>query len=390
MEPVRLPAGPVVLRPHREDDIDGVLDQCTDPASQRWTTIPLPYTREHAAAFVLDRVRNGWRDGDYLAFAIADAATDEYLGTINLLVTGVGGGELGFGLRPSARGKGAVTAAVRALADWAFASEGLALGILHWRSHVGNWASRRVAWRTGFRLEGAIRGMSISRGRRYDGWIGSLRPQDPREPSAPWFEVPELRGERCVLRAFRLTDVDPVVEGCSDPVTQYWLGGLPTPYTKTEALGYIQSREEEHASGRGIYWAAADPATDRCIGSFGLMDVDRATGSGEIGYWIHPSARGRGVATEATRLIVRHAAIPAEDGGLGLRRLTLRAAAGNTASQRVAERVGFARTGLQRAAERVGSGTFEDLVGYDLLTADVMADGAAGRGPGAGGSHDAS
>ncbi len=276
-QPARIPAGPVELRPHRADDIDGVFDQCSDPTFQRWTTVPLPYTRAHAEEFVRHRVPLGWQQGDYLAFAIADAATGEYLGTVDLTLTGTGGAEVGYGLRPSARGKGAMTAAVRAVVEWAFAAQGLALGILHWRSHVGNWPSRRVAWRTGFRLEGAIRGMCVSRGRRYDGWIASLRPQDPREPAAPWYDVPVLRSPTCVLRPFRLGDADAVVEGCTDPVTQYWLGGLPTPYTKTDALGYIQSRDEEQASGRGIYWAVADPVTDQCIGSFGLMDIDRAT-----------------------------------------------------------------------------------------------------------------
>jgi RimJ/RimL family protein N-acetyltransferase len=328
-------------------------------------------------------VRPGWEREDYLAFAIADAASDEFLGTIDVCPAGAGAGEIGFGLRAAARGRGAMTMAIRALAGWTFAADGLGLDVLHWRAQVGNWASRKVAWRTGFRIEGAVRGLLLSRGRRYDGWIGSLRARDRREATTPWYDVPTLRADRCVLRRFEPSDVDAVVEGCADPVTQYWLGNLPTPYTKTDALGYIQSREEEHASGRGIYWAVADPDTNRCIGSFGLMDIDRSTGSGEIGYWVHPRARGQGVATQATRLIVRHAAIAVEDGGLGLRRLTLRAAAANVASQRVAERAGFARTGRQRAAERVGGGVFEDLIGFDLLTDDVVADEPGPNGAGA-------
>src|ERR1700741_4828204 len=91
MEPLRLDAGRFVLRPHRDDDIPGVLDQCSDPVSQRWTTIPVPYTRDHAAQFVCERIARGWHEGDYLAFAIADAESDEFLGTINVVVDGAGG-----------------------------------------------------------------------------------------------------------------------------------------------------------------------------------------------------------------------------------------------------------------------------------------------------------
>ena len=375
MNPVRLLAGPVVLRPHREDDIAGVLDQCTDPETQAWTTVPSPYTAAHAAQYVREAVPTGWREESYLALAIADARSDEFLGTVDLRLDGAGGAEVGFGLRRSARGHGMMTTAVRAVLEWAFASTGLDLDVVHWRAQVGNWPSRRVAWRCGFRVEGTVRGLCVARGRRYDGWIGSLRSGDPREPGAPWYPVPTLRGVRCVLRRFTESDVAAVVAACSDPVTQHWLGALPRPYTVAAALGYIQSREEEHAGGRGIYWAAADPDTDECVGSFGLMDIDRTTGSGEIGYWVHPDARGRGVATEATGLIVRHAAVPAADGGLGLRLVTLRAATGNTASQRVAERAGFRRAGVWRAAERLGDGSFDDLVGYDRLTDEVTYDG---------------
>jgi [ribosomal protein S5]-alanine N-acetyltransferase len=371
MEPLRLDAGRFVLRPHRDDDIDGVLDQCSDPVSQRWTTIPVPYTRDHAAQFVCERIAHGWHEGDYLAFAIADAESDEFLGTINVVVDGAGGGEIGFGLRGSARGRGAMTAAVRAVAGWAFAADGLGLEVLFWRAQVGNWRSRRVAWRSGFRIEGTVRGLCSARGRRIDGWIGSLRPHDPPEPAMPWLDVPLLHGDRCLLRPFRDSDVDAVVQGCSDPVTRHWLADLPAPYTAREALSYIMGREEEHASGRGIYWAAADPETDRCVGSFGLMDLHRSTGRAEIGYWVHPAAGGRGVASQACQLIVRHAAIPVGDGGLGLDRLTLHAAASNHASQHVAENAGFVRTGRQRAAERLGDGTVDDLLDYDLICADV-------------------
>lgn len=373
MDPVRLPAGRVVLRAHRDEDINGVLDQSNDPVSQTFTTVPVPYHRAHAAQFVREISPDGWRHGTYLALAIADAETDEYYGTVDFTPDGSRGAEVGFGLRAAARGRGVMTAALRAAVDWAFATDGLALDVLHWRAHVGNWPSRRVAWRCGFRVEGTVRGLCAARGQRYDGWIGSLRSGDPRRPNTPWYDVPTLRGQRCVLRRFRESDTAAVVAACSDPVTQHWLAGLPRPYTHSAGLGYIQSREEEHASGRGVYWAAADPVTDECIGSFGLMDIDVITATAEIGYWTHPAARGRGVASEATRLVARHAVITIDDGGLGLHHLTLRAAAGNVASQRVAERAGFRRVGVWRSAERLGDDTYDDLVGFDLLASDVAA-----------------
>lgn len=367
MRPVHLDAGPVVLRPHQHSDIAGVLEQCLDDESRAWTTLPVPYTREHAENFVLQRVPEGWRDGDYLALAIADAETDEFLGTINIRPSGAGAGSLGYGLRPSGRGRGAASAAARAFAAWAFSDDGLGLQVLHWHAAVGNWASRRVAWATGFQIEGKVRAFGVVNDRRYDAWVGSLTGSDERRPRNPWFDVPTLRGERCVLRRFDERDADAIVEGCNDPVTRHWLAELPSPYTRETALSYIGSREEEHAAGWGIYWAAADPETDACLGSFGIMRMNYSTGTAEVGYWLHPAVRGRGVTTEAVRMLVRHASIAVEDGGLGLRRLTLNAAGGNLASQRVAEKAGFTRFGSAHSAERLGDGRFDDVVQFERL-----------------------
>ena len=112
--------------------------------------------------------------------------------------------------------------------------------------------------------------------------------------------------------------------------------------------------------------ALADPANDEAIGSVTLSDLDPVDGSAELGYWVHPDARGRGVMQESAWLAVRHALLDPEDGGLGLRLVRLRAAATNVASCRVAERVGFRSTGVEPAAHRLGDGTFVDRVRYQL------------------------
>lgn len=373
MEPLRLPAGPVTLRPIEAGDVQGVLDHHRVPESQAWMESPTIVTRADAERFVLDQVPGGWRDGSVLTLVVADTRSDAYLGTVSLRMEDGDAAELTYGLRPSARGQGAMTRAVRALTDWAFSANGPGLSVLRWQARVGSWAARRVAWRVGFRIEGVVRGGFLTDHGREDCWIASLFAGDVREPATRWYTASILRGQRCVLRPFRESDADAVVEGCTDPVTRYWLGGLPDPYRRTEALSFIRSREEVHAAGRGVHWAAADPETDECIGAFGLNDVDDLMGTAEIGYWVHPRARGKGVATEATRMIVRHAVIPADDGGLGLRQLTLRAAEGNVASQRVAERAGLRRAGVWRAAARLGDGTFANMVGFDLLADDVAA-----------------
>ena len=46
--------GVVTIRAHRPDDAPAVLEQCLDPVSRQWTTVPLDYTRADADRFVRD------------------------------------------------------------------------------------------------------------------------------------------------------------------------------------------------------------------------------------------------------------------------------------------------------------------------------------------------
>lgn len=169
-EPPPLDAGDgVLLRRHRPEDATGVFDQGTDPAMQRWTTVPVPYERHHADEF-LEKVDAGWADGTMAAFAIE--VDGRFGGTVDLRLGEGGWAEIGFGLHPAARGRGVMTRAARTALRWGFEELGL-VGV-HWRAVVGNRASRSVAEKCGFTVEGEVRGLLVARGQRDDGWIGSL------------------------------------------------------------------------------------------------------------------------------------------------------------------------------------------------------------------------
>lgn len=71
------------------------------------------------------------------------------------------------------------TAAVVAVCRWVFDIRNLAL--VEWRAQVGNEASRRVAEKVGFSMEGVLRQRLVHRGCRVDAWVGSLLPGEIRE-----------------------------------------------------------------------------------------------------------------------------------------------------------------------------------------------------------------
>jgi len=358
--------GTVTLRAHADTDAEGVLEQCLDPVSQQWTTVPIPYALDDARSFVSQVVPEGWRSGREWAFAVEagdEAGRRRFGGTISLRDEGERRAEVAYGSHPWVRGRGVMERALNLLLDWGFRERRLETVI--WLANRGNWASRKLAWRLGFSFDGTLRHWLPQRGELLDAWVGVLRAGDERAPRGPWLVVPRIVGERVVLRAHRPTDARRIRDAGVDERARHWLA-LPHPYTLDVADEYIASRQEGHARGTSLSWVVADPDTDDLLANISLMDIE-AGDDAEIGYWTHPEARGRGVMTEACGLVVRHAFVPVADGGLGLQRLRIEAADGNTASRRVIEANGFTETGRRRESSRLGDGSWADTVTYDLL-----------------------
>ena len=363
--------GVVTLRAHRESDVPGLLEQATDPVTVEWTTVPVPSSEESSRHYATRVLPAGWEDGTSWAFAVEAADADgvaRFCGTVELRDLGAQRAELAYGAHPDARGRGVMERACRLLLGWGFETRRLETVI--WWANKGNWASRRLAWRLGFSMDGELRRWLPQRGALLDAWVGVLLHGEPREPRGPWFDVPRINGPTVSLRQFRDSDAPRVVEACSDEQTVYWLATMPVPYTSEHALGFFEERRERCASGAGISWAVADAGTDLLLGWISLFDVQLGR-CAEVGYWAHPDARGRGVMTQACRLAARHAFVPVEDGGLGLRRLEARHAEGNIGSQRVIERTGFVYAGRQRATATLRDGKTVDHLVYDLLAEEL-------------------
>ena len=133
-----------------------------------------PYRMEDAAYFVRHMTMAAWEDGRRAEFLVADAADGARLGRVGLDLRPYAPGAAGIGywMDPRARGRGVATAAARALCHWAFSA--LDLALIEWHCEVGNVASRRVAEKAGFLIEGTLRRRLIHRGQRVDVWVGSL------------------------------------------------------------------------------------------------------------------------------------------------------------------------------------------------------------------------
>ncbi|WP_427016975.1 GNAT family N-acetyltransferase [Pseudarthrobacter sp. P1] len=176
--------GTVALRALVAADAPALVRNCRDPEAVRWTSVPLDYVLADAHRFIGTTVPAGWTSGKVLTFAVAAADGNQLLGTIDLQCSKPGTAEVGINIGPDHRGRGVAVRAVELLADYAFTQQNLAY--LHWLALEPNWASRKLAWKTGFRLEGALRGYANDRGTPTDAWVLTLAAGDPRGPQEPW------------------------------------------------------------------------------------------------------------------------------------------------------------------------------------------------------------
>ena len=151
-----------------------------------FTTVPSPYHRKHAEAFVTETVPHDWAAGTGCTWAITqrDDAASGLLGVVSIHDTDDGAGSLGA----AGRGRGVMTEAVERVVDFAFAQppDGLGLRRLQWQAVPSNAASARIAQKAGFRWEGLRRAAVLHRGRPQDLACAGLLASDSRAPQKDW------------------------------------------------------------------------------------------------------------------------------------------------------------------------------------------------------------
>jgi RimJ/RimL family protein N-acetyltransferase len=140
-----------------------------------------------------------------------------------------------------------------------------------------------------------------------------------------------------LIRRLTPEDAPAFARGFEDDPTLGVMVGTETDPTVEE----VERQASE--SGPVPALAIADAASGEFLGGIGLYRVDQRHLRGEVGFWLTPAARGRGVASRATRLITSWAF-----GGLGLDRVELTTTPDNAATRALALKLGFREEGTMR------------------------------------------
>ena len=173
--------------------------------------------------------------------------------------------------------------------------------------------------------------------------------------------VPTLESERLLLRSWHRKDAQDLYEYAKDPDVGPAAGWAPHRSVGDSRM-IIDSVYLERMD-----WAIVDKETDKAIGNIGFDEdiLRRKVNSKELGYSLSRKYWGRGIVTEATKLVVDYAFSV-----LGLECITMRIEEDNEASRRVAEKCGFRFEGVLRHSYKRYDLRIADMACYSILASD--------------------
>ena len=135
-----------------------------------------------------------------------------------------------------------------------------------------------------------------------------------------------------------------------------WLTWVDATRTLPEIRRYGEFAETQFETHAAFDYAIR--SGEALVGTIGIHGLDWSSRRGEIGYWLSPDARGRGIMTRAARTIMSHAFAH-----LGLHRIEINCVVENLASRAVPERLGLPLEGILAEAYLL-HGNFRDIALY--------------------------
>ena len=183
--------------------------------------------------------------------------------------------------------------------------------------------------------------------------------------------LPRSWGELVVLRPPSEADVAVLHALMRDPVVSVLTGSVHTSTPSSDDAWTFERLQQIYAtwakaSDRHV-WAIVETSSGAVVGEVLLTDLDE--GNASCGFRICiAGATGRGLGTEATRLVVRHAFETER-----LHRVALEVYAFNPRARRVYEKVGLVVEGTMRDALRFDDG-WVDAHLMAIIVGDWLAD----------------
>jgi len=187
----------------------------------------------------------------------------------------------------------------------------------------------------------------------------------------PWVRIEvrqTLRGERVILRPLRSEDAYGYAAAfVNDPDLGRLLGIEQDPDEQV-VRGIVERQAESAEEGKGIELAIADPVSREFWGSLLVHQVNWHHRRCEVGFWLVPDQRRRGIATRAVSVAVSWVFTD-----LDMVRVEMNTTPENPSVPALARRLGFVQEGIQRS-RNLERGQRVDLIWFGLLRDEWAAD----------------
>jgi RimJ/RimL family protein N-acetyltransferase len=164
-------------------------------------------------------------------------------------------------------------------------------------------------------------------------------------PSIPRLEQP-LLGEHVGLRPAAERDIPEILIAHQDDPQLFSRLGLQRPPSGAELGRQMELAERELESGVRCRLTILEPGSDACRGRLSVHSIDWESGLAELGMWLAPQARGRGLAPAALLLAARWLFDECE-----LEQVQLLTEPDNEPMLRAARAAGFVEQGMRRRSD---------------------------------------
>ncbi|MGL4574380.1 MAG: GNAT family N-acetyltransferase [Burkholderiaceae bacterium] len=176
-----------------------------------------------------------------------------------------------------------------------------------------------------------------------------------------------LRGALVELRAYTDNDAS-AVTACVNASREHLLPWMTWPTLFDDPLHaqrYVRGMQAQWIKREDFVFGIWESVSGQLMGGCGLHDPDWKTPKLMIGYWVHPSAQGKGYVTEAVNLLTKFGFEH-----LHAQRLCISCDAANTRSAAVPPRAGYTQEAYLRNERRNMQGALSDTLMFGITRAD--------------------
>jgi RimJ/RimL family protein N-acetyltransferase len=158
----------------------------------------------------------------------------------------------------------------------------------------------------------------------------------------------------------------PLFEGVQDPLIPKFTR-IPANYQMANAEHYVRERSPNGFTMRTELQLVLE-YDGKFAGALSFHTLVLEEEKAEIGYWLTEDVRGKGIATQATKLLTEYGFET-----IGFHRIEALVVESNTPSLKVLKNAGYVQEGVLRDKSCCGDGTRENMVMFAAIRSDWRA-----------------